>query len=45
MSNIALGLDLMGFGLAGVFTALILFYFSIKILTKLALRKKKPKEQ
>jgi Na+-transporting methylmalonyl-CoA/oxaloacetate decarboxylase gamma subunit len=34
MGNVLIGLKLMGFGLAGVFTVLILFYFMIKILMR-----------
>ncbi len=34
MENIELGFKLMGFGLLGVFTVLILFYFMIKALMK-----------
>jgi Na+-transporting methylmalonyl-CoA/oxaloacetate decarboxylase gamma subunit len=35
MSDISLGLQLMQYGLAGVFLVLILFYFMIKALMKL----------
>lgn len=35
MSDISLGLQLMGYGLIGVFTVLILFYFTIQLLMKL----------
>lgn len=34
MENLELGFKLMGYGLAGVFTVLILFYFMIKLLMK-----------
>ncbi|MDP3388249.1 MAG: OadG-related small transporter subunit [Eubacteriales bacterium] len=35
MDNVNLGLQLMGYGLAGVFMVLILFYAVIKLLLKL----------
>lgn len=35
MSDISLGFQLMGYGLVGVFTVLILFYFTIQLLMKL----------
>lgn len=34
MNDINLGIQLMGFGILGTFTVLILFYFIIKILMK-----------
>jgi hypothetical protein len=34
MTNLGLGFQLMGFGLLGVFTVLILFYVMIKVLMK-----------
>ncbi len=35
MSEISLGLQLMGYGLAGVFVVLILFYFMIVLMLKI----------
>ncbi|NLK72395.1 MAG: OadG family protein [Clostridiales bacterium] len=35
MSDMDLGLQLMAYGLAGVFTVLVLFYLGIKLLVKL----------
>lgn len=35
MDNVNLGLQLMGYGLTGVFMVLILFYIVIKLLLKL----------
>ncbi len=34
MHELELGLELMGYGLVGVFTVLILFYFMIRVLVK-----------
>ncbi len=42
MANLDFGFRLMGFGLAGVFTVLILFYVMIKVL--MAVCKEKPSE-
>lgn len=35
MQEFSMGLQLMGLGLTGVFTVLILFYFTIQVLMKL----------
>ena len=43
MDIIKAGFMLMGYGLAGVFTALIILYFTIRILT--AIFKEKPKKE
>ena len=44
MSEFVLGLQLMLYGLIGVFGTLILFYISIRIMTKLFSKKKTAEE-
>ncbi|HOB22003.1 MAG TPA: OadG-related small transporter subunit [Bacillota bacterium] len=39
MNNLALGLKLMGYGLGGVFLALVLFYLLIRLLFSFAKKK------
>jgi Na+-transporting methylmalonyl-CoA/oxaloacetate decarboxylase gamma subunit len=44
MDTIKAGFMLMGYGLAGVFTALIIFYCAIRVLTALFKEKSKKEE-